>query len=300
MMPVLRPACTQGHDRPARRTGRYHSAMATGNLIRDTELAAQPRTFKQWSALIAAWLSDWQRVFMFGAMALVMMASPSTYDATNRATIARYIYLTTWRILPWFTVLAGLASLLLIRVVLVTALSYGLAKFALDLVVRVLVLEVIPLFAALYVALRNAASTRSDSSGIYIPKDLDKLGGADTDRVRDELVPRVIAYGFSVLTMVAVSGLVTLLLAYVSVYGFSRWGFPEFQRTVGQAFGSVAALTFMLKVALYSLAVAVIPIASGLNLTIQSQSTNRLQPGSTRVVISLFVIEALSLAVRFL
>lgn len=274
--------------------------MATGNLSRDTELAPQPRTFKQWGALAAAWLADWQRVFMFGAMALVMMASPSTYDAANRATIARHIYLTTWRILPWFTVLAGLASLVLIRVVLVTALNYGLAKFALDLVVRVLVLEVIPLFAALYVALRNAASTRTDSRSIFIPQDLDKLGGADTDRVRDELVPRVIAYGFSVLTMVVVSGLLTLLLAYLSVYGFSRWGFAEFERTVGQAFGTVAALTFLLKVVFYSLAVAVIPIAAGLNTFNQGFNTNRLQLGSARVVISLFVIEGLSLAVRFL
>ena len=274
--------------------------MATGIFVRDPETAPQPRSLKQWGGLVLAWLADWQRVFMFGAMAMVMMASPSTYDAANRATIARQIYLTTWRILPGFTLLAGLASLVLIRVVLVTAVNYGLAKFALDLVVRVLVLEVIPLFAALYVALRNAASTRTDSSGIFIPQDLDALGGADTDRVRDELVPRVIAFGFSVLTMVVVSGLVTLLMAYLSVYGFSRWGFPEFERTVGQAFGSVAALTFMLKVVFYSLAVAVIPIASGLNLATQGPTTSRLQPGSARVLAALFVIEGLSLAVRFL
>ena len=273
--------------------------MAFGTSLHDIEPAPPPRTLKQWGALVLAWLADWRRVFMFGAMALVLMASPGTYDATNRRSIARHIHLTTWRILPWFTLLAGLASLVLIRVVLVTAVNYGLAKFALDLVVRVLVLEVIPLFAALYVAMRNAASIRSEVSGIYIPRDLDALGGAETDRVRDELVPRVIAYGFSVLTMVVVSGLLALVLAYLSVYGFSRWGLPEFERTVGQAFGSVAALTFMLKGALYSLAVAVIPIASGLNTSTCGTGT-RLQPGTARVLMALFLIEGLSLAVRFL
>ncbi len=244
------------------------------------------------------WLADWQRVFMFGAMALVLMAAPATYDAANRASIARHVYLTSWRILPSFTVLAALVSWVLIRVVLVTALHYGLAKFALDLVVKVLVLEVIPLFAALYVATRNALSTRVEVSNIYLPRDLDVLGGAATDRIRDELVPRVIAYGFSVLTMVVVSGFITLVLAYLSVYGFSRWGLPEFERSVGQAFDAVAALSFAIKVAFYSLAVAVIPIAASLNST--AMSASRLQPGTARLLMALFVIEALSLAVRFL
>lgn len=247
------------------------------------------------------WLADWQRVFMFGAMALVMIAAPATYDATNRASIARHVYLTTWRILPWFTLLAGLVSWVLIRVVLVTALHYGLAKFALELVVKVLVLEVIPLFAALYVATRNALSTRVEVSNIYLPTDLDVLGGAATDRIRDELVPRVIAYGFSVLTMVVVSGFITLLLAYLSVYGFSRWGLPEFERSVGQAFDSVAAWSFAIKLAFYSMAVAVIPIAASLNTSASAaELASRLRPGTARLLISLFVIEALSLAVRFL
>ena len=57
--------------------------------------------------------------------------------------------------LPWFTALSALVSLVIIRIVLVTALSYGLSRFALEMVVRVLVLELIPLSAALFVALRS-------------------------------------------------------------------------------------------------------------------------------------------------
>ena len=37
----------------------------------------------------------------------------------------------------------------------VTALSYGLSRYALEMVVRVLVLELIPLSAALFAALRS-------------------------------------------------------------------------------------------------------------------------------------------------
>lgn len=261
------------------------------------------------TAWLANWLAEWQRIFMFGAMACVMVMSPSTYDQANRQAMARQIYLTTWRVLPWFTVLAGIFSWVLIRAVLVTAVHYGLAKFATDLMVKVLVLEVIPLFAALYVTLRNALSTNPEASGIYMPRHLDgldHLNAAQTDRIRDELVPRVIAYGFSVLTMVVVSGLVTLVMAYASVYGLSPRGMPEFARTVGQAFDGVAALSFGLRVLLYGLAVAVIPIAAALN-TVALYSSGapelaraRLGPGTARLLMSLFVIEALFLAVRFL
>jgi phospholipid/cholesterol/gamma-HCH transport system permease protein len=101
--------------------------------------------------------------------------------------------------------------------------------------------------------------------------------------------------------MVVVSGFLTLLLAYLSVYGFSRWGLPEFERSVGQAFDSVAALSFAIKGVFYSLAVAVIPIAASLNTTASAaEQASRLQPGTARLLMALFAIEGLSLAVRFL
>ncbi len=252
---------------------------------------------------VAAWLADWRRVFFFGALACVMVMSPSTYDRANRSTIARQIHITTWQILPWFMVLSGIISLVLIRVVLVTAVHYGLQRFGLDLVVRVLVLELIPLIAALYVTMRSVLAVTPQVAGIHIPRDLDVLGGAATDRIRDELVPRVFAYAFSVLTMVVVSAAVTLLMAYFSVYGFSRWGLPEFTRTVSLAFDVVATLGFALKAVLFSLAVAVIPIAASLDAPASdSDSGNQsaIPSGTVRLFVALFVIEGLSLVVRYL
>ena len=93
-------------------------------------------------------------MFLLGAVALVLAFSPSTYTPAHRHATARQIYLGAWQVLPWFTALATLLSLAIIRIVLVTASSYGLSKFALEMVVRVLVLELIPLAAALFVALR--------------------------------------------------------------------------------------------------------------------------------------------------
>lgn len=249
---------------------------------------------------LVRWLAGWRRVIFFGALAVVMVLSPFTYDRTNRNMIARQIYVTTWQILPWFTLLSSLISLVLIRVVVVSAVSYGLAAFALEMVVRLLVLEFIPLIAALFVTMRCALAARPAVVGIYIPRDLDGLGGLATERIRDELVPRVIAYAFSVLTMVVVSGIVALILSYFSVYGFSRFGLPQFARTVGQVFDLAVTAGFALKVVFFSLAVAVIPIAASLDAPDEDPDDgSALQPGTVRMLMALFFIEGLSLALKY-
>ena len=80
----------------------------------------------------------------------------------QRPALARQIYLGTAPILLWFTVLSSLISLVVIRIVVVTALSYGLSKYALEMVVRVLVLELIPLTSATFVALRCAVPNAAE------------------------------------------------------------------------------------------------------------------------------------------
>lgn len=248
----------------------------------------------------AAWLGTWRRVVFFGALALVMVLSPATYDRSNRSMIARQIYVTTWQILPWFTLLSSLISVVLIRVVVVSALSYGLAAFALEMVVRILVLEFIPLVAALFVTMRSALAAKPAVAGIYIPRDLGGLGGLTTERIRDELVPRVIAYAFSVLTMIVVSGIVALILSYIGVYGFSRFGLPQFARTVGQVFDLAVTVGFALKVIFFSLAVAVIPVAASLDRRDNDRdNASALQPGTVRMLMALFFIEGVSLVLRY-
>ncbi len=249
---------------------------------------------------LVLWVAGWRRVIFFGALALVMVLSPATYDRANRTMIARQIYVTTWQILPWFTLLSSLISLVLIRVVVVTAVTYGLAAFALDMVVRLLVLEFIPMVAALFVTMRCALAARPVVTGIYIPRDLDGLGGLATERIRDELVPRVIAYAFSVLTMIVVSGIVALVLAYFAVYGFSRFGLDPFARTVGQVFDLAVTAGFALKVLFFSLAVAVIPIAASLEVRdADEDDASALQPGTVRMFMALFLIEGLSLVLKY-
>jgi len=100
------------------------------------------------------WLTGWGRIIFFGASVLVLAMSPSSYSRETRHTLMRHIYVDTAPILPWFTTLSALLTLVITRIVVVTALSYGLSQYALEMVIRVLVLELIPLTAAMFVALR--------------------------------------------------------------------------------------------------------------------------------------------------
>jgi phospholipid/cholesterol/gamma-HCH transport system permease protein len=251
-----------------------------------------------WGRFAAHWAASWWRMVLLGAIALVLAFSPSTYTREHRIATSRQIYLGAWQVLPWFTALSALVSLVIIRIVLVTALSYGLSRFALEMVVRVLVLELIPLSAALFVALRaglafNAAELEPLAADAGQPE------AAPWQRRRD-LVAEVSGNAFAVLTLAMVSSMLVLVLAYLNVYGLSPWGLDDYTRTVGRVFEPTVSIGFALKTILFGLAVAVIPAAA----ILETQRFGRgagstMQPGAVRLLFVLFVIEAGSLVIKY-
>ena len=201
------------------------------------------------------WGSDWWRVFHFGAQLLALAFSPSTYAPRHRPALARHVYLDTAPNLLWFTVLSALISLVLIRIVVVTAYSYGLSQFAIQMVVRVLVLELIPTTAALFVALRCTIPRGAELAHMRSTR-----AALEGEPILDEVLPRVVAGIFAVWTLVAVSCVVALIGAYLVVYGFAAGGFATYTRTVGQVFSPDVSLIFVLKTLFLSFAVGVIPM----------------------------------------
>ncbi len=263
-----------------------------------TFLYAKP---SQWAGLAKRFMFSWWYMVYLGAIALVMAFSPSTYNRVNRIATSRYVYNSTWQVLPWFTVLAALVSLVLIRIVVVTSLSYGLSRYALEMVVRVLVLELIPLTAAMFVALRaGMAFNAGDALAVAAASSPTRSRQAQ-NRLRQDLVPQVIANAFAVLSLAMVSSVIVLVLAYVSVYGFSPWGLGDYTRTVGRIFDPAVTIGFVLKTVLFGLAVAVIPTAAILETHRYGRtSSSTVQPGAVRLLFVLLLIEAGSLAVKYI
>jgi len=226
---------------------------------------------------------------------LAATLSPAAYPPPVRLTVASRICITAAQTLPWFTLLAGLLSLVLVHIVVVTAQSYGLSEFALGTVIRVLVVELLPLSAALFVALRGGLA---EDAGDAERSNAHRESAADA--APPSPLPDVVASAVAVVALAALSGGIALAVAYLEVYGFTPWGLAAFTRTVGQVFDPIVLMSLGLKTALFAAAVAVIPPAcAGASRHVQTATGEVALLGTIRLLAVLVAVETLSLVAEF-
>lgn len=257
-----------------------------------------PNTFEP-LALLSAWLQDWWRLTYLGAVLLVLAVSPSSYRAGRRPQLVRHIYSNTAPILVGFSVLCALLTVVLTRIVLTTALSYGLTQYALQVLIRVLVLELIPLTAALFVALRCTIPDGAEVAALQGSGALDRLRAQGHEPIRTEVLPRVVAGLLAGITLAALSSVVALVVAYMVGYGFTVSGLPAYIRMFGQVFSPAVCLILIVKTVLFSMAVSLIPMASALyglrGLHGQSVRTSTEMHSLVRMFALVLLIEVASL-----
>jgi phospholipid/cholesterol/gamma-HCH transport system permease protein len=261
-----------------------------------TATASRQGVLAELTGAARRWLAGWWRIVHLAALLLAMALSPSSYAQENRQALARHIVLGTVPTLLWFTVLTALISLVVIRIVLVTAVSYGLSQYALEMVVRVLVLELIPLTAALFAALRCTFPMAAEVAVLRAQGGWDAWAREGVAPLRREVLPRVAAGVFCALMLAAVSCVVTLVLAYLSVYGFTAAGFAAYTRTVGHVFNPAVSLILGLKIVFLGVAVALVPMATVLDEPprLRARTSAELQ-GLVRMFLVILLIEAASL-----
>ena len=250
-------------------------------------------------ALRLRWRSAWA-LLNLGALVLALGLSPSTYRRPWRVPLATQVVRAAWPLLPWFTLLAAIVSLVLTRIVLVTAQSYGLSQYALEMVVRVLVLELIPLTAALAVALRVTLPMAAELAQWRLQGALDDARSRGQDPLRGLIAPRALAGLFAVLLLAAVAGTVALVLAYVLAHGLSPWALDRYTRMVGHVFSPAVSLVFVLKTAALALAVSVVPIGTALHGRAGGGQGALEVQGLTRMFLAALVVEVAGLAGNYL
>lgn len=203
---------------------------------------------------------SWSRLARFSIYALAAALSPSSYSQAARAVTVRQVYLTAWGVLPGYLTFAALLSMVLIEIVRNAAHKYGVGPFAQELVLRVLVLELIPLTTALFVALRSGSAIGAQVALMRVDGSL----GQGEDALTEELTPRVAGAALSVFVLTTLACALAMYITYALFYGTSTFGFRIYTRLVGQVFDGLALATFLLKSLLFGFAVAVIPLATGL------------------------------------
>jgi phospholipid/cholesterol/gamma-HCH transport system permease protein len=168
-------------------------------------------------------------------------------------------------------------------------------------VIRVLVIELIPLVAALFVALRCTIPSGAALVEMRRIGHFHTLRRQRLDPIAVEVLPRLLAGVFSSITLAALSCVVAGSLAYLAVYGFTLAGEQAYTHMVGRVFEPMFTLIFMAKTLFFALAVSLIPMASGLNNIEDdgSRESAALQ-GLVRMFGVLLVLEALSLVGNYI
>jgi len=244
---------------------------------------------------------SWRRVLRFAVIATVALLSPSTYKAETRELAVKQIYVTAWEVLPGYLLFAALLSLVIIEIVANAARNYGLSQYALELMLRVLVLEVIPLLTALFVALRSGAAIGSEVALMTVSGELVEEQASGERPLENELVPRIAGAALSVASLTTLACAIAVWLAYVATYGFSNAGLPEFERVVADVFDMQVLAGFLLKCLLFGLAVALIPVATGLEAErgdVRS-APNAVLGGLVKLFFVIGLIEVLSLVGKY-
>ena len=247
-----------------------------------------------------SWFQAWARAGLFAFAAAAAALSLSAYTRRTRALAMRQIYFSAWQVLPGFTLFAALLSLVVIQVTITLARGYGLAQFALELVFRAVVLELVPLLTAMYVALRSGSAIVAEVAMMRVSGEIDELLQAHIDPYEREFVPRIAAAAVSVFALTVVSCSVVVVIAYLVMYGANPSGFAEFTRTMARVFSVPVLAGFMFKSFALGVVVAVIPIAAGLDATRDPKSAPvAVMGGMVRLFVALAVIELVSLAVKY-
>lgn len=246
------------------------------------------------------WFRAWGRAARFAFAVVAAVLSPRLYTPNARIATTRQVYFTAWQVLPGFTLFATALGVVVATITLDAAREFALEGYALELIFRALVLELMPLLTALFVALRSGAVISAEIAMMRNAGEFHDLASAGIEPFEREFVPRVAAAAASVFALTTLACAFVIALSYVLMYGASPWGFEPFTRTVARVFTPLALGGFVLKSVAFGVVVGVIPISAGLDATRDPHSVPvAVMGGMVRLFFALGMIEIVGLALKY-
>jgi phospholipid/cholesterol/gamma-HCH transport system permease protein len=247
-----------------------------------------------------SWFLAWFRAAKFAFAVVAAVLSPKLYTPRARLATTQQIYFTAWQVLPGFAVFAAALSVVVVEITLQTARQFALEQYALEIIFRALVLELMPLLTALFVALRSGSAISTEIALMRVAGEFHDLETAGIEPFERDFVPRVAAAAVSVFALTTLACLFVLALSYVVMYGLSPWGFEPYTRTVARVFTSLALGGLVVKCIAFGAVVAVIPISAGLDATRDAKSApDAVMGGMVRLFFALGLIEIVALALKY-
>lgn len=259
-----------------------------------------PATLDRAGIAMLAALHEGAFVVRFAYAALAAAMSPSIYRVAIRGITRRQICYTAIDVLPWFVAVGAAFLWVLMAVLLGFARAQGFGQLGLELILRVVPLEVIPFGTALFVALRSGAAISAEIAMRRSRREFERLEADGGDAMRDVFIPRIVACGFSVAALTSIANALSFLLAYVAMFGLAPDGFDEFTLAVGHVFTLPMVVGLVVKCALFGILVAVVPIASAIAMRPgEDQVPAAVMRCLVRLFVSIGLLQALSLVSKY-
>jgi ABC-type transport system involved in resistance to organic solvents, permease component len=252
-------------------------------------------------AKAVGWWNATFAVLAFLTEVLSTLVRPATWNRATLDTIVKQIYFTAVQILHVYLVYVLAISWVIITITLSTARDVGLFDAATEMIIRVLLLELLPFLTALLIALRSGSAINTEVALMKVNNELDALSHCRVEPMQFEFLPRIAGGIASVIGLTVLGSVLTLFLAYFSIYGLSTSGFDAFSNTISTVFGIGVLMGLGVKCIFFGLAVTTLPMAAGLEtpkkLFMVPVSVLR---GMMRVFLALVLIEVLSLALEYI
>jgi phospholipid/cholesterol/gamma-HCH transport system permease protein len=185
----------------------------------------------------------------FSALQFIAALSPRVHDASVRQRSAQVFCASAWQTLPGYLLASILISAVLSRIVAISAESYGLSHLALEAIISVFVVEILPLVSTLFVVMRAVPSAMQQLAA-------ESWDNADILRLA---LPYSVGNFLAVLVLTVIGGIISLLVAYLVVHGFTLWAWPAYARLIGEVFDPILSIAFLIKLCLFALAVGIAP-----------------------------------------
>ena len=247
------------------------------------------------------WWTTSYSILAFLTDVLSTVLRPATWNRATLDTIIKQIYFTAVQILHIYLIYVLAISWVIITITLTTARNVGLFDAATEMIIRVLVLELLPFITALLIALRSGSAINTEVALMKVNNELDALSHCQVAPMQFEFLPRIAGGIASVLGLTVLGGVLTLMLAYLSIYGFNTLGLSAFTTTIASVFSLTLLLGLAIKCIFFGLAVTALPIIAGL----ETPKKTFMVPvsvlrGMMRVFLALVLIEVLSLALKYI
>lgn len=248
-----------------------------------------------------SWWTTSYGILLFLTDVLSTALRPSTWNRATLDTIIKQIYFTAVQILHVYLIYVLAISWVIITITLSTARNVGLFDAATEMIIRVLVLELLPFITALLIALRSGSAINTEVALMKVGNELDALSHCKVAPMQFEFLPRIVGGIASVLGLTILGGVLTLVLAYLSIYGLNTLGLTPFTTTIASVFSLALLLGLAVKCVFFGLAITALPIIAGLETPKKTfMIPVSVLHGMMRVFLALVLIEVLSLALKYI